>query len=220
MSKFKFLPTLAGATALLAGGLLASAPAEATVFDLTSDHCDGSGGCLGGLGSAGTVTVTQTGTNELHFVVSLAAGFTIINTGFSGSFAFDLNPNQTVTYSNVTAGFTPVGGNPVGAQNLTQFDGFGSFEYAVLRDAQGGGNGLPSLSFDLTGSNLTLASLQQNADGVFFVVDVRGANLNTGLVDASVAEVPGPIVGAGLPGLVMACGGLLGLARRRRRRLA
>src|SRR3954451_14673080 len=138
---------------------------HADTFALTSDHC--TGGCLGGLTSAGTVSVTETGTNQLHFAVSLAAGFTIINTGFTGSFAFDLNPNQTVTYSNVTAGFTPVGGNPVGAQNLTQFDGFASFEYAILRDAQGGGSGLPSLSFDLTGSNLTLASLQQNSENAF-----------------------------------------------------
>jgi hypothetical protein len=218
MCKFKFLPTLAGAAALLAGGLLASAPARADTFDLTSDHC--TGGCLGGLTSAGTVTVTQTGTNQLHFVVSVAPGFTIINTGFDGSFAFDLNPNQTVTYSNLTAGVSVVGPNPGGAQNLTQFDGFGSFEYAVLVNAQGGGSGITGpLSFDLSGTSLTLASLEQNSSGAFFVVDVRGTNGNTGLVDASVRNVPGPIVGAGLPGLVIACGGLLALARRRRQKI-
>jgi hypothetical protein len=48
-----------------------------------------------------------------------------------------------------------------------------------------------------------------------------------GLVDLAVSaqsdaveRVPGPVVGAGLPGLILACGGLLALARRRRQLLA
>jgi hypothetical protein len=200
------------AVAVAAGvTVLAVGPAKADVFQLTSDHC--TGGCLGDLTSGGTVTVTQAGTNTLDFSVALASGFTIVNTGFDGSFAFDLNPDQTITYS-ITAGFSPVGGNPVGAQNLAQFDGFASFEYAVLRDAQGGGSGLPSLSFTITGSDLTLASLQQNSSGAFFVVDVRGANGNTGLIDASAGSAVPEAASLAIFGTALAGFGLL--YRRRR----
>jgi hypothetical protein len=39
-------------------------------------------------------------------------------------------------------------------------------------------------------------------------------------VDKQFSQVPGPVLGAGLPGLVAACGGLVALARRRRKLVA
>lgn len=212
----------------VAGALAIAAPAaDATVisFDLTSDHC--TGGCLGNLTSLGTVTVNDNGGNgSLSFAIDLTSSNSgLVNTGFDGSFAFDLNGNPVITYSNITAAaaFDVVGGNPTGAQNLTQFDGFGSFEYALLRHQQGGGALplVPTLSFTISdaANNLTLASLQQttfNGGSTFFVADViSGQTGKTGLVDAGTPRSPVPepatlaIFGTALAGL--------GLLRRRRR---
>src|SRR5262249_7654914 len=51
------------------------------------------------------------------------------------------------------------------------------------------------------------------------VTDDIGVNPGGTISSVEKQFVPGPVVGAGLPGLVMACGGLLAWWRRRRRSL-
>ena len=67
----------------------------------------------------------------------------------------------------------------------------------------------------------TLSSSDNNLHSISFApvesLVVQGPGGIVTSVHKSFSQVPGPVVGAGLPGLVAACGGLLALARRRRR---
>jgi hypothetical protein len=51
----------------------------------------------------------------------------------------------------------------------------------------------------------------------WYHIEASGAQTSTATITIA---VPGPIVGAGLPGLVLACGMLIALARRRRKKFA
>ena len=66
---------------------------------------------------------------------------------------------------------------------------------------------------DWTLSSVSLAGLASTATVLFHAV---WNNASDGGESFFLVAVPGPLAGAGLPGLVMACGGLIALARRRR----
>ena len=78
--------------------------------------------------------------------------------------------------------------------------------------AANNGTGFPDFKLD----GLTTAGLIDNHQYAFFA---RMTNTNDGPDSFFiVATVPGPVVGAGIPGLLIACGTLWGFARNRRRR--
>jgi hypothetical protein len=93
----------------------------------------------------------------------------------------------------------------------------------------GGGCGVSSIAFDITGFT-SFFSNAFTSNGmtvpIFFASDIlycptTDCTGGTGAVGASTpTPVPGPLVGAGLPGLIAACVGLVGLNRRRRNKIA
>jgi len=203
-------------------------------FDITSDHCSAGDGCLDANtgASGGTITVTQndsgtpldTTDDTLTFDVALNPDLQFINGGQDATFGFDLVGNPQITYSSVTTGFAPAT-NPQSAGTL-HLDGTGFFEYGVNCTGCGPGGSAPlagPLDFTISATGgLTLASLQQNADGQIFAIDVinTAANPNvTGFVDASSGTIVVPPQEAPEPGiLALLSAGLLAVGFSRIRK--
>ena len=203
-------------------------PANATVmtFNLTSDHCSAT--CLPGGISAGAVTVTDNGTGTLHFAVTLATGFGIINTGggqgLGASFGFNLDMSP-ITLSNLV---TPGGSYSLISTSAGSIhvDGFGDFSYGLNCDSCGNGATNPdfttnAIAFDVTaGAGLTLADVIKSSGGspnAFFALDafstITGAtgpiDASTGTLQETIAEPQSlALLGVGLVAF--------GLVRRRR----
>jgi hypothetical protein len=176
---------LMGLVALLSVGVV-SASASTITYEFNLDHCTGD--CFPP-NPIGSVTLTDLAAGTVQVDVDLADGVQFVTSGFDGTFAFNLIGNLTVSLTLIdpTSGWTLVSSPPL----LTQFDGFGSFEYALTCDVcvNGASNAQdPPLSFTLTGSGLSVLSFAElstgaSEDAAYFVADVISGG-NTGLVGA------------------------------------
>ena len=215
--KFTTRSLLAGAMGLL-GVLSYGRPAEAIEYTFDTNYCSTT--CTL---PAGTVNVTDIG-NNLHFVVTLNNSGLFRNNAIA-TFVFELGNLTGASIINIVpTNAGPGATNPwtqINNVTLNPINNSSAWDYGLTFGGSNHNSDLGSLSFDLTrpATDLSLANLttitDKNGKPIFFAAEISQAG-NTGFVGASTLSVPGPIAGAGLPGLIAACGGLIALARRRR----
>jgi hypothetical protein len=159
----------------------------------------------------GAALATDTGT--------IAAG-TVVNSYFFGVNALDcctnLRADTSVTFDGQVLGVVykeDAAGIPSSNYALTSFLGVPGLSYF--------GQSCTYCGFEIFGNQG--GSFRDNIVVSGNTVDFHNAYSQPGdfarVVVAQPAAVPGPIVGAGIPGLVAACVGLIGFARRRRRHI-
>lgn len=204
-------------------GLMAAAPSGAradTTFTLVT------AGSLPA-GTYGTVSVSSIDANTLDISVTLSGTNHFATTGTGGgieaSFAFSLAGFGTIAFSSLPAIWSALS-TSAGSVHM---DGGGFFQYGVLF-SNGGNTDGSTLDFHISATNLGLNTNNVTRVAADICTAAPNANNNcpnppfglTGVVVGTTAPVPAPLVGAGLPGLIAACAGLLVFARRRRQRFA
>ena len=207
-----------GAVTLFTAGALVGLPAagNAAIFTAVqnSDHCTNP--C--NINPLNTVTITDVSSGVIDVKVSLTTGWSFITTGAGdASFAFSSSLNNLTLAIQPNTTFAS-GWSVTGPVALLKEDGL-NFNTSAYGAITGQGPNDPKtnnlLDFHVSdGPTLTAASFVAallpatqgaNTTNSFFAADVIAGNGNTGIIDwGKPVAVPGPIVGAGLPGLIAA----------------
>jgi len=101
--------------------------------------------------------------------------------------------------------------------NLTTKTVLAAFTTPTSVPSQNNGTGFPD--YTLSGFNLDFGTDIHIGDKLLFFANIQNANDGPDSFFIQATPVPGPIVGAGIPGLIMAGLGMLGFNRARRKRL-
>jgi hypothetical protein len=187
------------------------------------------------LGTNGGISLTGTGTLvNVSIASGTGDGATFQATGFS-----NVSGNYTLGGVSFTAGPNTVEQYPAGANtetfNYTDTAGdtlTGNIHYNFIQDNTTNPKFFGTLTATTVSGTPQFVSTFGGAAPLkidFTTTELGGGRTLDNLVAMSATVtvgvssgeiVPGPIVGAGLPGLVAACGGLVAMARRRRKRTA